>query len=436
MTYEGFRIGSGKEAVHFDALVVEGDEEAGPVTLTGQGVSAYATPRDIEIETISVTFDPDDMAALREIERQETNRDMSRIVCDAVKSGLDFSVSNMAATLDGASPVSLGDLNLGLEAKSIAGRCVDLVKFGLQDFLLDMGEDKVTIGNASLASLQLLTPGMLERETGITFQSDLKIADVAVDLSDLPAPVTLDVLQSSGKYDADSAIPLARAGLNDLMATPPGAPWSQTFQPGLTHAAPDLDPAEVWNAIRQLVGSGYFSIGGLKTDLSDFEALPPSSPIRGPLQLDVASSSSMKDGALNFRIRKDADPLATLDAELELHMGAANDVPDNVAPDAVMMRLPLKFGRFDVTFDEHGLDQVLSQMTGQGIEDSVLSQLPMLPDDQKILISDWIASAMGKGNHAHLVLQPDSPQLVQSIGPMLFGDWAMLADVLNARTVD
>ncbi|NDV50419.1 hypothetical protein [Salipiger sp. PrR003] len=435
--YEGLTLQGPDPAIFFKELSIREDRENSWLDVVAKGVRSADDAGVLTAREFHVGLNPEKLAAFRELSSAGPDVDPMDVMCSLSKTGLEVSLEDVALEASNTGlKVETDDVYLGLSAKTVAGSCVGLIKAGLSGLHFDDSDLAVEVGSANLEALQLLANGLYTQPTGIKFESNVSISDVSVLTPQLPAPITLESFATHGEYDADSAIGLATAGMNELVEFAMSPAALVAIGHDAMPTPPDFDIAALWNASREASSQGSIAIEGLGIDLSTFEALPETSPLRAPIGLSLNTRSSIEDGIIHVSLGHEMPSFLDLKTDVVLEMGEASKVPENASPEVIAMRLPLKLKEFQIILDETGLNDVLLDMTGTEIDELADSQLAMLPEDQRKLVVDWIASAKGAGNTASLHLEPDAPMLLQSVVPLLFGDWTMLGDVLNARPVD
>jgi hypothetical protein len=347
---------------------------------------------------------------------------LSDTVCDLLSDPLRIALTGVRLEDGGR----IGALRLEASAAPLEGLCaLDFAQSmsGL-DAVPPLGVG-VRVAEQTVTGRAPVAAGLPEVATGEVFSSELSVKNAEVTVDGAPQ-VRVAEVRSRSAFDADSALPLVRAGYNRHL---------EALATGLAEGrAPEaqLPYADLWNGGRALSTEGTLQLTGLEVI---GPALSPFSPVPGLLdpgaRLDAELSLTKAAELLELTLKVDGSNTLLLDLAGAVRIEGADASFNARSPRALVMSAPLSFVSGSVLLSDRGLGAAGAQLLGA---DPYLMVGPALAgligETNAQSLSGWLSAAKD-GGQARISADPAQPVPVLMLGMMGLGDWSALGAMLN-----
>jgi len=421
--YESLEITAGGNLWRFDQVRFRLTENA--VALSGTGMRLTARDGAVvgvgELDlSIPMAFEAMPTDALK---FGEGGVRISPDLCGALRTPLQVQIAGLTLQ-DGITVESLG---LETSVSGPEAACLlDLMQEMSGFTLTDPSGLGIRIASQQIKVKTPVTPGLPEVATGETWVSELTLSGAEV-LVNGTVELRLDRLEGEVRLIGDTLLPLAAAGHTRALA-----------RAIATAQAPEeqLPWADLWNALREVVGDGRLQMTGLAVTGSELAKLVD---VMGPLdagsRLDLTGEVIKNTTGLQGAFTLDGSATALIGLDLALSTGPADPSFNTLPPSALLTGAPIGLAGAGLRLSDRGAGALIERAVGMNPYTLLEAVLPgWVGAEKAALVMGWMGSVRDGGS-ASLRVTPAEPVPLLTIGMMALGDWALLGTMLNVSTV-
>jgi len=271
-----------------------------------------------------------------------------------------------------------------------------------------------------------VTPGLPEVATGETWSSTFSLSGAEL-LMNGTVELRLDRMETGLRLDGDSLLPLAATGHARALVKAIASARAPEEQ---------LPWADLWNGLRAAVGEGLVSLEGLEVIGTGLSSLIG---VTGPLdpgsRIDLNGVSRKSEEGLTASLTLDGSATALLALEFGVATGPADTSFNALPPGALLTGAPISLTGASLSLSDRGVGALLERVLGMSPYAVLSATLPgWLGAEKGALVSAWVERARD-GGVASFRAAPAQPVPLLTIGMMGLGDWGLLGETLNAKSM-